>query len=49
MYLCLHYGNLWLRGGDVFLGQDFSAGLIVLGTASSLATVMVQQGCSDQL
>lgn len=49
VYLCLHYGNLWLRGGDVFLGQDFSAGLIVLGTASSLATVMVQQGCSDQL
>lgn len=40
MYLCLYYGNLWLCVGGVFLGQDFWAQLIVLGTASSLGTVM---------
>lgn len=49
VYLCLHYGNLWSCVGNVFLGQDFWAGLIVLGTTSSLGTVIAQQECNDQL
>lgn len=39
VYLWLYYGNLRLCVGDVFLGQDFWAWLIVLGTASSLGIV----------